>query len=122
MKSIAFASLFAAALAAGAAQAQAPMDGSGRAAAGSGLVMGGASASMSGGGDDMTIQYAGGAAGGGSALRTQVPRLAAVTNGRLGAGSALTPEYVEPERAPPGREAWLMGGGEDAQVVYERPR
>jgi hypothetical protein len=123
-RTAAFASFFALALAAGVAQAQAqaPLDGRGRAPADGGVVMGGGGASMYGGGEDMTISYARGGAGGGSALLSQMPRMAAVGNGRMGAGSALTPEYIEPERAPPGREAWMVGGGDDAAVVYDRLR
>ena len=107
MKCTAFASLFALALAAGAAQAQ---------------VVGGGIATISGGGDNMAITYSTGGAGGGYGLQTQAPRLAAVTNGRVGAGSAISVEYMEPETAPPGREAWLVGGGDGAEVVYVRPR
>ena len=33
----------------------------------------------------------------------------------------LSAEYLEPETAPPGREAWLLGGGDNAEVVYTRP-
>jgi len=108
---LAFAPLFALALAAGA-------TGAARAE----VVAGGGVATMSGGGDNMIITYATGGAGGGSGLQTQAPRLAAVTNGRVGAGSAISVEYLEPETAPPGREAWLVGGGDNAQVVYSRPR
>ena len=121
IKRTAYASLFALALAlaAGAARAQAPLDGN---AASDGNVVGGGGATISGGGDNMQSTYSTGGAGGGGAVRTQVPRLAAVTNGRVGAGNALTPEYMEPERAGPGREAWLLGGGDNAEVVYGRRR
>jgi hypothetical protein len=107
MKRTAFAYLFALALVTGTAQAQ---------------VVGGGGATISGGGDDMTITYSTGGAGGGYGLQTQAPRLAAVTNGRVGAGSAISVEYMEPETAPSGREAWLVGGGDGAEVVYVRPR
>ena len=59
--STAFASLFALALAAGAAQAQAPRDGS--AAALDGNVVGGGIATLSGGSDDATVTYSTGGAG-----------------------------------------------------------
>ena len=110
-RTTAFAALFALALAAGAAHGAARAQ-----------VVGGGVATMSGGGDDRTITYSAGGAGGGHHLHTQVPRLAAVTNGRVGAGNAISVEYLEPETAPPGREAWMVGGGDNAEVVYVRPR
>jgi hypothetical protein len=74
--STAFASLFALALAlalaAGAAHAQAPRDGS--AAALDGNVVGGGIATLSGGGDDATITYSAGGAGGGMAFHAQSGR------------------------------------------------
>jgi hypothetical protein len=110
MKRTAFASLFALALAAGAAQAQAPLDGN---------VVGGGAATIAGGGDDMTITYStGGAGGGGPALRSQPGRLARPTGTPTGTGV----EYLEPAPSDPGREAWLVGGGDNAEVVYGRPR
>ena len=118
MKRTAFASLLALALAAGAAQAQAPRDGS--AAALDGNVVGGGIASLSGGGDDATITYSAGGAGGGMTFHSQAPRLARARNGQGNGG--LSAEYLEPETAPPGREAWLLGGGDNAEVVYTRPR
>lgn len=93
----------------------------GFAASDTGNVVGGGGATMVGGGDDMVILYSSGGAGGGSGLRSQTPRLAAVTNGQVGAGSALSVQYMEPETAPPGREAWLVGGGDNAEVVYASP-
>ena len=74
MKRTAFASLFALALAAGAAQAQAPRDGS--AAALDGNVVGGGIATLSGGGDDATITYSAGGAGGGMTFHSQAGRAA----------------------------------------------
>ena len=62
MKRTALASLFALALAAGAAQAHQPV--------------GGGSAAISGGGDDMQITYSAGGAGGGMATHAQSGRLA----------------------------------------------
>jgi hypothetical protein len=85
-------------------------------------VVGGGGATLSGGGDKATVTYSTGGAGGGSGLQAQAPRLAAVTNGRVGAGSAISVEYLEPETARAGREAWLVGGGDNAAVVYVRPR
>jgi uncharacterized membrane protein len=116
-RTAAFASLFALALSAGAAQAQAPLDGS--AAAISGNVVGGGSATITGGGDDRTITYSSGGAGGGMTFHAQPPRLARARNNTGGGGVSV--EYLEPETAPPGREAWLLGGGDNAEVVYARP-
>ena len=119
MKRTAFASLFALALAAGgAAQAQAPRDGS--AAALEGNVVGGGVATITGGGDNTTITYSPGGAGGGMTFHAQAPRLARARNNSGGGGVSV--EYLEPETAPPGREAWLLGGGDNAEVVYGRRR
>ena len=117
--STAFASLAALALAAGAAQAQAPRDGG--AAALGGNVVGGGIATLSGGGDDATVTYSTGGAGGGSGVLTQSGRLARFAGGHGEGG--LQVEYLTPAvSADPGREAWLLGGGDNAEVVYSRPR
>ena len=114
-----FASVIALGAAAGAAQAQAP-DTTGLAvpAAGGGGVVGGNGATIVGGGDNTTILYSGTGAGPGGALRAQPPRLAQARNGYGG----VSVDYLEPETAPPGREAWLVGGGDNARVVYADPR
>ena len=111
MKRTALAPLFALALAAGAAQAQVqtPLGGN---------VMGGGGATVSGGGDDMTIAYSAGGAGGGGVL-SQPGRLARFA-GSHGDGQAV--EYLAPAPAGNGREAWLVGGGDSAEVVYDRRR
>ncbi len=116
MRSTAFASFFALALAGGAAQAQAPLDGG--AAALSGNVVGGGSATITGGGDDRTITYSSGGAGGGMTFHAQPGRAA-----RFGStqGDGPQVEYGPPTDANPGREAWLLGGGDNAEVVYTRP-
>jgi len=89
---------------------------------GGGNIVGGGSATLTGGGDNAQITYSLGGAGGGSGILTQVPRMSALTNGKLGAGSGFTGgEYTEPERAR-GREAWMVGGGDNAEVTYSRPR
>lgn len=123
MKRFAFASLFSIALAAGAAQAHG-IDATsipGQAPGAAGHVAGGGSAVMVGGGDNTMILYSMGGAGGGSGVMTQVPRMSALTNGKIGAGSGFTGgEYIEPERAR-GREAWMVGGGDNAEVTYARP-
>ena len=117
MKRTAFASLFAVALAAGAAQAQAPSDGS---AAVNGNVVGGGIATLAGGGDDMTITYSTAGAGGGSGvLLSQPGRLARFAGGH---GDGQLVEYLGPAPAGAGREAWLLGGGDNAEVVYGRRR
>ena len=103
--------------AAGAAQAQAPLDGS--AAALSGNVVGGGVATLSGGGDNATVTYSTGGAGGGMTFHSQ-PGRAARFAGTQGDGPVV--EYSAPADTNPGREAWLLGGGDNAEVVYARPR
>jgi hypothetical protein len=117
MKRTAFASLLALALAAGAAQAQAPRDGG--AAALDGNVVGGGVATLSGGGDNTVITYSAGGAGGGMTFHAQSGRAARFA-GTDGDGPVV--RYAAPADTNPGREAWLLGGGDDAQVVYIRPR
>ena len=101
MKRTAFASLFSLALAAGAAQAQ---------------VVGGGAATISGGGDDMVITYSTGGAGGGIATHSQSGRLARFT----GSNDGLQVEYLTSAPANPGPSARLVGGGDNAEVVYDR--
>jgi len=113
-----FAALILLGAAAGAAQAQVPAA-AGRVPSAGNFVGGGGGATIAGGGDDMQITYATGGAGGGHVPLAQPPRLARARNGTNG---SLSVEYLEPETARPGREAWIVGGGEDAQVVYGRPR
>src|SRR3712207_3372144 len=115
-KHTALASLFALALSAGAAQAQAPRDGS--AAAPDGNVVGGGVATLSGGGDNATVTYSAGGAGGGMTFHAQ-PGRAARFAGSQGDGPQV--EYEPPADTNPGREAWLLGGGDNAEVVYTRP-
>ena len=100
----ALASLFALSLAAGAAQAN---------------VVGGGDATISGGGDNLTVAYNTGGAGGGSALTAQPGRLARFA-GSQGDGQIV--EYAAPAPASSGREAWLVGGADNADVVYIQPR
>ena len=113
--STALASLAALALAAGAAQAQAPRDGS--AAALDGNVVGGGIATLSGGGDNAAVIYSAGGAGGGMTFHAQ-PGRAAGFAGTQGDGPVV--EYSAPADTNPGREAWLLGGGDNAEVVYGR--
>ncbi len=115
--STALASLFAIALAAGAAHAQAPRDGG--AAALDGNVVGGGIAALSGGGDDATVTYSAGGAGGGMTFHSQSGRAAGFA-GTDGDGPVV--QYAAPADTNPGREAWLLGGGDNAEVVYTRPR
>ena len=95
------ASLFALALA-GAAQAYEPI--------------GGGSATLSGGGDDMAITYSAGGAGGGMTLHAQSGRLARFA----GSNDGPQVEYLTPASANPGPHARLVGGGDNAEVVYDR--
>jgi hypothetical protein len=101
---------------AGAAQAQAP-DTTGLVPPAAGGVVGGNAATIVGGGDNLTILYSGTGAGPGGALQAQAPRLARARNGYGG----VAVDYLEPETQPAGREAWMVGGGDNAQVVYVDP-
>jgi hypothetical protein len=102
---------------AGTAHAQAP-DTAGLVVPATGGVVGGNAATIVGGGDNLTVIYSGTGAGGSGALQAQAPRLARARNGYGGASV----EYIEPETAAPGREAWMVGGGDNARVVYGRSR
>jgi hypothetical protein len=97
-----FASLFALALAGGSAQAYQPV--------------GGGIATLSGGGDDMQITYSAGGAGGGMATHSQSGRLARFA----GNSDGLQVEYLTPVPANPGPSARLVGGGDNAEVIYGR--
>ncbi len=115
------AAALATAAAAGPARAQAFMPGDTPALAGN-VVGGGAGATIFGG-DDMAITYSAAGAGAGGGAFAQAGRLARFA-GTDGDGPRV--EYSAP--VPPaipgggtGREAWLVGGGDDAQVVYASP-
>jgi len=116
IKRIAFAAILALPLAAGAARAQAP-DTAGLVPPAAGGVVGGNAAAVVGGGGDLTILYSGAGAGPGGALQAQAPRLARARNTYGG----VAVDYLEPETQPAGREAWMVGGGANAQVVYADP-
>ena len=117
-----FASLVAVGIA-GAAQAQAPstFNTAGQAPGQQvgNIAGGGNGATISGGGDDLSITYsAGGAGGGGAGWGTtgSVARFASTH------GDGLLVEYVALASATgPGREAWLTGGGDNAEVAYTSP-
>ena len=81
-----------------------------------GNVVGGGGATLSGGGDDMRITYSASGAGGGVALQSQSARLSRF-DGSHGDGPLV--EYLAPAPADTGREARLVGGGDNAQVVYK---
>ena len=85
------------------------------ASADAGNVVGGGGATMTGGGDNTVITYSGGGAGGGSALLSQPGRVASFSGGH---GDGLLVQYLTPAPAGAGREASLLGGGDNAQVVY----
>ena len=116
-RSAAFASLaILGALAAAPVRAQVPMDLAAMPAQ-AGNVVGGGGASMSGGGDDRIITYSRTGAGGGA--RYEQPGRIGIFGGNNGDG----PYWIYGAPAPNGigREARLLGGGEDAQVVYIDP-
>jgi hypothetical protein len=102
-----FAALFAIG-AAGSAQAQ-----------GIGNVVGGGSATITGGGDNAQITYSMGGAGGGGGSVVQSGRLAAFAGTD---GDSPRFNYGAPPDGNPGREAWMIGGGDDTQVLYLSPR
>ena len=113
-----FASLIALGVAAGAAQAQAP-DTTGLVPGGGNIIGGGLGATLVGGGDNSVILYNQPGAGGGGAGWSQAGRTARF-GGTHGDGPQV--EYVGPAPAGVGREAWLSGGGDNAEVVYGRRR
>ena len=95
--------------AAGAAQAQAPSTWGGN------VVGGGLAGTLHGGGDNAQVVYGQpGAGGGGGMHQVQAGRTARF------AGSGPKFEYGPPAAAEAGREAWVSGGGDDAQVTYGR--
>jgi hypothetical protein len=88
-----------------------------------GNVIGGGGASLSGGGDDRAIVYSGAGAGAGSAF-AQLGRtvtFAGSTGGGDSGGGGPYFTYGAPPASAVGREAWLIGGGDDASVVYSNP-
>ena len=113
-KRIALAALLATGLAAGAAQAQAPS------APGGAVVGGGLAATLIGGGDNAQVVYGQPGAGGGGMHLVQPGRLGRFA-GSHGDGSPKF-EYAAPAATDIGREAWVTGGGADAQVTYGRAR
>ena len=121
-RSTTFASLaLLAGLAATPALAQAPSDLAYRpaqnGAAQNGNVVGGGVASISGGADDMLVTYSRGGAGGGASFDR--PGRVATFAGNHGDKPFWT--YGAPAETSPGREAWMLGGGDDSTVVYANP-
>ena len=82
-----------------------------------GNVVGGGGASLSGGGDDRIINRDVAGAGGGSSF--EQPGRIATFAGNSGDSPSWT--YATPVAGAPGREAWLVGGSDDAQVTYLNP-
>jgi hypothetical protein len=80
-----------------------------------GNVVGGGGATITGGGDDLVITYSTGGAGAGGGVLTQSGRLARFA-GSHGDGQLV--EYLAPAPTGAGREARLVGGGDNAEVVY----
>ena len=112
-KRIALAALLATGLAAGAAHAQAPSTWGGN------IVGGGLAGALQGGGDNAQVVYAQPGAGGGGMHLFQAGRSARFA-GSAGDGPRF--EYGPPAAADAGREAWVTGGGDDAQVTCGRSR
>jgi hypothetical protein len=87
---------------------------------GGNVVGGGLAATIAGGGDDMVVMYGQAGAGDGSVGWSQAGRTARFV-ATDGDGPRI--EYAAPTSTrTTGREAWLVGGGDDVQVVYSRPR
>ena len=83
-----------------------------------GNIAGGGSATLSGG-DDLTITYSAPGAGGGGGVLSQSGRIARFASAH---GDGLLVEYGAPAAsADLGREAWITGGGDNAEVVYTSP-
>jgi hypothetical protein len=82
-----------------------------------GNVLGGGGASLSGGGDDLIITRSSAGAGGGGSF--EQPGRIATFGGNSGGSPFWT--YAAPAAGAPGREAWLVGGSDDAQVTYLNP-
>ncbi len=80
-----------------------------------GNVVGGGGATIAGGGDDMVITYSTGGAGAGGGVLSQSGRLARFA----GNNDGLQVEYLASAPADAGREAQLVGGGDNAEVVYK---
>ena len=113
-KRTALAALLATGLAAGAAHAQAPSTWGGN------IVGGGLAGALHGGGDNAQVTYAQPGAGEGGGMHlAQAGRLGRFVGSDDGGPKF---EYAAPAATDAGREAWVSGGGDDAQVTYGRPR
>ncbi len=66
----------------------------------------------------MTITYSAPGAGGGGGVLSQSGRFARFASTH---GDGLLVEYGAPADTNPGREAWITGGGDNAEVVYTSP-
>ena len=107
-----FASVIVLGAAAGAAQAQAPSTWGGN------VVGGGLAGTLHGSGDNAQVTYARPGAGGGGGMHLAQAGRTARFAGSDGSGPKF--EYGRPAAADTGREAWVSGGGDDAQVTYGR--
>jgi hypothetical protein len=106
------------------ARAQAPSDTKSYQQPQAGNVIGGGGASLSGGGDDRIIVYSSGGGGAGGGRFEQLGRIgifAGSNGGGNAGGGGPSFTYSAPPASAAGREAWLVGGADDAQVVYSNP-
>jgi hypothetical protein len=87
-----------------------------------GNVVGAGSATITGGGDDTQITYSMSGAGGGGGPVVQSGRLATFAGSDGDSGPRFNYGYGAPPDGNPGREAWMIGGGDDTQVVFVSPR
>lgn len=101
-----------------AAQAPSAAGGAGYFAPNAGSVVGGGAAALLGGGDDMVILYSPGGAGGGGGIDYAQPGRTARFATTDGDGPQVEYPDAAPAGARSGREAWLIGGGDNAEVVY----
>ena len=81
-----------------------------------GNVVGGGGATIAGGGDNMSITYSTAGAGAGGGALSQSGRPARFAGGH---GDGLLVEYLAAMPSEAGREARLIGGGDNAEVVYK---
>ena len=84
-----------------------------------GNIVGGGSATITGGGDNTQITYSTGGAGGGGSSPVQSGRLVTFA-GSDGDGGPRWNYGASPD-GNPGREAWMIGGGDNTQVSYVSP-
>jgi hypothetical protein len=99
------------------ASAQAPTESVALSAPAGNVIGGGGGATLAGGGDDRSITYSSAGAGGGARYEQQ--GRSATFGGNSGDSPHWT--YGETVALTGGREAWMVGGGDDLRVTYANP-